>query len=403
MRWRALVVGFVVGMGAACAVTDAELAGARCVPGTADDCGAATGLVCDPTLNRCVLKSEFDGGAPDGGGGGVDAGGGGVDGGDVDGGCRSPEVYCESAAACVNTESDFNNCGACGTSCANATECAAGICVCPSNAPDRCVSDAGSSVVACTDLKNDTSNCGKCGSVCDANKNQVCKSGSCGCAQGQADCGAGCIDLTSDDQNCGGCNSPCTLQGQHCVGGTCACQAPVPDFCAGACVDEQSDSANCGTCGNMCTAGKSCAARSCRLIGETCANPEVLQPPSALDTVLSGSLLSYSDDVNVDASSCGGLPSLPGPDRVFRIRVPAGKQLTVTVGPSQGLDVAVYAGFPADCGATTSCSMGAVNAGGVGQPETLVTPMQSMDVDVDVIVDTLASPAGAFSFVYRAN
>ncbi len=416
MRLRALVVGFVLGVGAACAVTDADLAGARCVPGTADDCGAGTGLVCDARLNRCVLKGELDAGALGGGaGGGVGGGaqgggtgggtGGGVpDAGEVDGGCAAPETFCSSAGACVNTSTDSSHCGGCDTSCVNATECAAGACVCPTNAPNRCVSDAGSLVVTCADLQNDPSNCGGCGLVCDANRNQVCRGGACGCAQGQLDCGIGCIDVTSDNANCGACGVGCQVQGEKCVNSNCACQSPTPDFCTGSCVDKLTDNRHCGGCGNQCTGGRSCAGGLCKLTGETCANPELLQPSSGPTLTLQGTTVAYTDDVNIDANTCAQ-NAMAGPDRVYRVHVLAGKQLTVTVTPqSPGIfDVVLYAKYATDCGFATACPLSLVDFRGAGQPETLSLPSQASDVDLDLMVDSADNSTGAYSLAYSSQ
>ena len=80
---------------------------------------------------------------------------------------------------------------------------------------------------ACVNLQTDPNNCGFCG--------EVCPSGQCGagicievvgpapaqvvCSDGQADCGAGWIDVISDPANCGFCGNVCASDAQCFLGG----------------------------------------------------------------------------------------------------------------------------------------------------------------------------------------
>src|SRR5258706_9221949 len=49
----------------------------------------------------------------------------------------------------------------------------------------------------CVDTKTDGNNCGKCGTVCATGA--TCVQGSCQCASGQMKCGAACVDTKTDD------------------------------------------------------------------------------------------------------------------------------------------------------------------------------------------------------------
>jgi hypothetical protein len=95
--------------------------------------------------------------------------------------------------------------------------------------------------------------------------------GGAGCADGQANCGAGCIDITSDARNCGGCGVACAAS-ENCYGGVCLAPAPSSDLvctaqgltnCGGVCTNTLNDSANCGACGNSCALGGYCEGGAC--------------------------------------------------------------------------------------------------------------------------------------------
>ncbi len=83
------------------------------------------------------------------------------------GGCAAGQTLCNGA--CVNTTTDANNCGACGSACSGGRTCAAGACVCPA---------------------------------------------------GTVLCGGACIAVTADVNNCGACGNRCGFE-QNCVGGAC--------------------------------------------------------------------------------------------------------------------------------------------------------------------------------------
>jgi hypothetical protein len=64
----------------------------------------------------------------------------------------------DGGSTCVNPQTDFDNCGACGTACAVGGSCEAGACSCP----------AGQTACGgtCTNLQSDPNNCGSCGNAC---------------------------------------------------------------------------------------------------------------------------------------------------------------------------------------------------------------------------------------------
>ena len=80
-------------------------------------------------------------------------------------GCAEPASKCASGLAecngeCISDKTDPNNCGGCGTACADPLVCSSGKC------SDSC---AGSQVAcgrACVELASDALNCGKCGVKC---------------------------------------------------------------------------------------------------------------------------------------------------------------------------------------------------------------------------------------------
>jgi hypothetical protein len=76
----------------------------------------------------------------------------------------------------------------------------------------------------CVDLQGDRDNCGACATSCpDAT---VCFQGACVCPNGLTYANGGCYDVTSDPQNCGAVGSACAASTPYCLGGTCvACTA----------------------------------------------------------------------------------------------------------------------------------------------------------------------------------
>ncbi len=196
---------------------------------------------------------------------GGDAGGGGMDvAADVQ--CTAPQASC--GGRCVDTQSNPDHCGRCGTVCARIEACVMGRCAlqCP----------AGQTACGgrCVDVATDRAHCGACGTTCA--QGQVCAMGQCGveCGASLATCttpggggdGGGerfCANTRTDRDNCGACGMACAV-GQSCVNGTCTTVCGVGTMdCGGTCRDLSSDLAHCGMCGNACPAGTVCSAGTC--------------------------------------------------------------------------------------------------------------------------------------------
>ena len=206
--------------------------------------------------------------------------------------CPSGETRCDGQ--CVNLDSDVDNCGFCGNSCAKGKTCLKGVCECPSG-ETNCSG-------VCTDLNSDSNNCGSCGSTCQQGYGTCCGGRCCPegygtCCNGQCCpdpyfcCGSSCCsngELGNGPQAC--CNGSCQPQDdQHCGfscescggGQTCqldpstgyrsySCLCPNGEtLCNSTCVDINSDPNNCGNCGNTCGAG-TCQAGACMCDGILC-------------------------------------------------------------------------------------------------------------------------------------
>lgn len=191
----------------------------------------------------------------------------------------------DCSGACVDTQNDPANCGACGMACGTGEYCVAGSCTaqgCPSN-----TTDCGGS---CVDTQNDPANCGGCGTACDAS--QICSGGTCAdrCLGGSTECNGVCVDTNNDGANCGGCGTACD-PGEVCNGaGTCAltCQTGFID-CNGTCVDPQTNGTYCGAsmdcqganAGTTCASGESCNAGVCEpscQVGQIDCNGSCIDP-----------------------------------------------------------------------------------------------------------------------------
>ena len=191
--------------------------------------------------------------------------------------CGGGTSLCGSS--CVETSIDPSNCGACGTKCGAGQVCSSGKCgsTCASD-QTMCGVDAGTPY--CASTKTDNANCGGCGVACGVG--EVCANGACANACASSDGGAQtlcapeagppyCADTDDDNTNCGACGVTCGV-GELCKQGACvnACAAPdggtetlcTPDAGPAYCANTQTDPNNCGTCGKTCSSGK-CAAGNC--------------------------------------------------------------------------------------------------------------------------------------------
>ena len=127
----------------------------------------------------------------------------------------------------------------------NQVACLAGLVVCNS---------------ACVNTQADAANCGACGTACKTGA--ACTSGICTCPGGTTSCSNACADLTSDPGHCGSCAVACP-SGDSCVSGQCLCPAGNI-MCTGACVNPQTDKNHCGSCGTVCQGNQTCVAGACQ-------------------------------------------------------------------------------------------------------------------------------------------
>lgn len=107
------------------------------------------------------------------------------------GACPPGEVLC--GTACVNLNTDRDNCGACGKRCPSGQRCSGGIC-CPTGQ----INCNG----ACVDIQRDPAHCGGCGKAC--KPGESCQSGQ--CAGATSPCADGKAEQTFDNgmYGCGG-------------------------------------------------------------------------------------------------------------------------------------------------------------------------------------------------------
>ena len=135
--------------------------------------------------------------------------------------CQNGACVCSLTCGgqCVDSKTDWSNCGGCGTTCATGASCMGGSCVCPGGGT-ACNG-------ACVDEQTDEDNCGGCGKTC-AGSTPICLSGACVCSPGSTQCsGAGVQTCGSDSQwgNAVTCPGSSTCKGGLCettTGTSCA-------------------------------------------------------------------------------------------------------------------------------------------------------------------------------------
>ncbi len=190
-----------------------------------------------------------------------------------------------SVGACVDTQDDVLNCGACGSACdqerSKGAACIAGKCTYTGCGPGWLDCDSsGTNANGCETSNTSTMNCGACGAVCDSTNSvgATCAAGdggvvSCqytGCNAGFGDCAPaapdtdGCETSLTTAQNCGQCGQACdttnstgascpdgtTCQYTGCNSGYADCNADAPDTDG---CETKVAAASCTACG-----GQSC-------------------------------------------------------------------------------------------------------------------------------------------------
>jgi hypothetical protein len=116
--------------------------------------------------------------------------------------CTGLSTLC--SGTCVDTKSDNNNCGTCGTKCAAGSLCTvvAGVASCAL----QCTAPTKNCGGTCTDTATSKANCGACGTAC---------------AGAQQCCASGCVDFTTSNTNCGACGTTCGTT-EACGASACA-------------------------------------------------------------------------------------------------------------------------------------------------------------------------------------
>ncbi len=124
--------------------------------------------------------------------------------------------------------------------------------------------------------------------------------------------------------------------------------------------------------------------------GELCSNAQVLTSGTPLTDQ---SLIGYANDYASVTSCSGGA----GPDRVYKITVPAGERLTATVTPTipdggSTWDPSINLMSATQCAATTRTCLAGSDSGFSGQADSAAwTNTGSAPVDVFVVVETYSS------------
>ena len=124
---------------------------------------------------------------------------------------------------------------------------------------------------SCVDTNTDSDNCGACGVPCEGGA--TCVAGACEvvCPAGQLNCGGACVDPSTSPQYCGatddcaGGNAGVECgTGEACSDGACACATPYFECVAGnGCTNLNEDNGNCGACFNACPDTHICSNGTC--------------------------------------------------------------------------------------------------------------------------------------------
>ena len=120
--------------------------------------------------------------------------------------CTTPDIMC--SGTCVNPNSDPNNCGTCGDVCTaptgGTTSCVGGACA-PACGTGTALCGTGPSA-ACVNTQSNVNNCGACGNVCNSrNGTASCTNGGCSivCSPGYSPCTPGGYCCPTGSSSCG--------------------------------------------------------------------------------------------------------------------------------------------------------------------------------------------------------
>ena len=130
----------------------------------------------------------------------------------------------------------------------------------------------------CVDTATNAQNCGACGTACKTG--EACTGGQCviACPGGQVACGGLCFELSNDLQHCGSCTTQCKA-GEVCGNGQCTTNCPSgQNNCSGSCADFQTDPKHCGDCATACGATEECVAGKCLIACKTQLNQAITDP-----------------------------------------------------------------------------------------------------------------------------
>jgi hypothetical protein len=257
-----------------------------------------------------------------------------------DGGPTCPmEGFTSCGGVCINTRTDVQNCGGCGTACGMGQVCAMGVCALNCGQLATCQvpvmggmdagmdgGDAGATTMTvCADTMNDPQRCGACDRACAAG--EVCRAGACiapMCPTGQGLCSvtvavpgvdggmptsrteARCLDLETNSDYCGTCKTRC-LAGQRCRNRMCEsfCPAMTLPCEMGQCVPIMIDPNNCGACRNICPAGNVCVNGTCQLNCGTLIRCTGSAIPDGGVPDAGPVSFDYCADTQVDPNNCG--------------------------------------------------------------------------------------------------
>ncbi len=153
--------------------------------------------------------------------------------------CSAPYTKCASTGVCADLTTDPHNCGQCSKDCTlllPGATCENSSCTCALDAGTGSICAPPGGVAACVDPQSDPQNCGGCNRGCNL-PTTACASGHCACPGQEQLCGSAgsqtCVSLTSDPVNCGSCGYDCTAAyaaGAGCSQGSCGC-TDVQDLC----------------------------------------------------------------------------------------------------------------------------------------------------------------------------